>query len=217
MSGARGTIRKYYDLGPTSVSTSNVYTGGATGYSSGIAIPSSNVNYWITNLTNGPGDNQRVGQSIAIETLDVRVKISSDSTSLNQGLRMIIFSDLECDGVAPDIADLLTQSTVATGAFQSYLNPSYFGRFKIIEDKVFDWSQLPGTHPLYHESHHDLKGHRVMWDTTEGALIANARKGHIFIFFIYEARSIATGGVITVQTTNPPGVQYTTRIRYRDE
>ena len=217
MSGARGTVRKYFDVGPTSVSASSVYSGGSTGYSVGIADWNSNVNYWLTPLTNGAGDNQRVGQSIAVETLDLRVKISSDSTALNQALRMIVFADNECDGAPPNLSDLLTQSTVATGAFQSFLNPAYFGRFKIIEDKVFDWSQLPGTHPLYHESHHDMKGHQVRWDTTESAAIANARKGHIFIYFIYEARSVAAGGVPTIATANPPAVQFTSRIRYRDE
>ena len=127
MSGARGTVRKYFDVGPTSVSASSVYSGGATGYAVGIADWNSNVNYWLTPLTNGAGDNQRVGQSIAVETLDLRVKISSDSTALNQALRMIVFADNECDGAPPNLSDLLTQSTVATGAFQSFLNPAYFG------------------------------------------------------------------------------------------
>lgn len=217
MSGARGTIRKYFDVGPTAVATTSVYSGGATGFSSGVSTPLSNANAWLTSLTSGTGDNQRVGQSIAIETLDVRVKVSPNATDLNQGLRMLIVADNECDGVVPDIADILTQSTVATGAIQSYLNPAYFGRFKIIEDKMWDWQQLPGTHPLWHESHHDLKGHRVMWDTTDLPNIANARKGHIFIYFIYESRSVAAGGVITIATANVPGIQYTTRIRYRDE
>ena len=147
MSGARGTIRKYFDVGPTAVSASSVYSGGTTGFSSGISTPLSNANAWLTSLTSGSGDNQRVGQSIAIETLDVRVKVSPNNTDLNQGLRMLILADNECDGVVPDIADILTQSTVATGAIQSYLNPAYFGRFKIIEDKMWDWQQLPELTP----------------------------------------------------------------------
>lgn len=130
---------------------------------------------------------------------------------------MIIFSDNECDGAYPADSELLVQSTIATGANLAFLQPAYFGRFKIIEDHFFDWQQLPGTRPIMHESHHDLKGHRVMWDTTEGSAIANARKGHIFIYFYYEARSIAAGGIITQTTSNPPGIQFTTRIRYRDE
>ena len=86
MSGARGTVRKYFDVGPTAVASSSVYSGGSTGYNAGISDWNTNVSYWLTPLTNGAGDNQRVGQSIAVETLDLRVKISSDATALNQGL-----------------------------------------------------------------------------------------------------------------------------------
>lgn len=220
MSGPRGTIRKYFDLGPTSITASGVYTGGATGWASGIANINL-ANQWVTSLTNGTGDNQRVGQSIAVETLDVRVKISPDSTLINNTVRMVIFADLECDGAYPGDTEIFAQGTIATGAIMSFLNPAYFGRFKIIEDRMFDFYQAssgaPATHPYYHDSHHDLKGHRVMWDTTEGSAIANARRGHIFIYFYYEARAIAAGGTITQSTANPPGIQFTTRIRYRDE
>ena len=216
MSGARGTVRKYFDVGPTSITAGGVYTGGATGWASGIANVNL-ANQWLTSLTNGTGDNQRVGQSIAVETLDLRVKISPDPTGLNQTLRMIVFADNECDGAYPSDAELFSQSTIATGANLSFLQPAYFGRFKIIEDKHFDWQQLPGTHPIFHESHHDLKGHRVMWDTTDLSTISNARKGHIFIFFYWESRSVAAGGIITQTLNNPPAVQYVSRIRYRDE
>lgn len=220
MLGASGVIRKYFDVGPTCIASTSVYTGGATGWASGIATSASNNNFWITSLSNGTGDNQRVGQSIAIETLDLRVKISPDATSVNGQLRMILFADLECDGTTPTFDEIFTQGTIATGLIMSYLNPSNFGRFQIIEDKTFNFYQAssgaPATHPYWHESHHDLKGHRVMWDTTENSGIANARKGHIFIYFAWEASSVAAGGIITQTLANPPAVQYCSRIRYRD-
>lgn len=60
-----------------------------------------------------------------------------------------------------------------------------------------------------------MKDHRVMWDQSNASAIANARQGHLFMFFFYEAATVA-GGVGTIITNTPPAVQYVTRLRYRD-
>lgn len=142
---------------------------------------------------------------------------------------MIVFADNECDGATPTITEVLgdasaSASSVATGIEMSFLNPSYFGRFHIIEDKNWYWSAIStGAYwttddqkLLYHESHHDLKGHRVAWDVSDGAAITAARRGHIFIFFIYSNIVTGTGGLPTLTSTNPPSINYTARLRYRD-
>lgn len=100
----------------------------------------------------------------------------------------------------------------------SPLNPSYFGRFKIFEDFVLT---LPDNgiypQPLVREKFMDLHGHHIKWDSSDanGALIANARRGHIFVAFFYAGQS-AAAGVITQSTANPPGIQMYTRLRFRD-
>lgn len=224
MSGAKGTVRKYFDI-VGAIASTVVYSGGATGYATGIADPNSNASGWLTSLSQATTDTGRLGQSIAVETLDFRMQISWDLTSasgVTQSLRVILFADNECDGSYPAVADYLANSTVATGAVMSFLQPAYFGRFNIIEDRVYYNTQNGGikdgasSHSSWHESHHDLRSHRVMWDTTDASAIANARKGHIFVTFIYEQRTIAAGGIITISTATPPGVQYTSRIRFRD-
>lgn len=226
-------IRKYFDIGPASIATTNVYTGGTTGWQSGVADGNTSTllgTTWVTGLSQSDDDQGRIGQSINVETLDVRIKISPDNSSASattHTLRMIIFADNECDGAIPVInGEVLgpTASTVATGLVMSFLNPSYFGRFKIIEDRFWCWSQNAGQvitplnpdHKMFSESHHDMKNHRVMWDTTNSSGISNARKGHIFISWIYECDVVAVGGIITATTATPPGVQITTRIRYTD-
>lgn len=221
-------IKKYYDIGPAAIASTGVYTGGATGWATGIADangPFIAGNAWLTAVSQSDDDQGRVGQSINIETLDVRVKVIPDNTLVGHGhLRVIIFSDEELDGAYPTLAELLANSTVATGGVMSFLQPGYFGRFKVIEDKHFQWYnsstansfQDNEARELWHESHHDMRGHRAMWDQTNNSAIANARKGHIFIAFIYESTTVAAGGIITQATTNPPGVQFTTRIRFVD-
>lgn len=222
-----GLIRKYYDIGPAALVTTSVYSGGTTGFASGIADSNSvGSSCWLTSVSQSDDGTGRVGQSIAVETLDIRVKIQPDNTLAGHGhLRMIIFADNEADGALPTAAELLNNATVATGAALSWLNPSYFGRFKVIEDKNFQWynsstansfEQRELDNNLFHESHHDMKDHRVMWDNTNASAAANIRKGHIFSLFIYENTVVGVGGIITISTTNPPGIQFTSRIRYKD-
>lgn len=219
-------IRKYFDVGPTELATTAVYSGGATRWSAGLIDPGAYVsaagdNLWVTGLSQSDDDQGRVGQSINIETLDIRVKISNDTGAagnVTNTLRMIVFSDEECDGNPPSLAEILLFATIATGGVMSFLNPSYFGRFKIIEDKKWVWNNAtsqPREGFFLHESHHDMRGHRVMWDTTNSSAIANARKGHIFTAWLFEANTVASG-VTTIVTTNPPAIQFTSRIRYRD-
>jgi len=141
-----------------------------------------------------------------------------------------MFADNEYDGGGQSIGELLGDTNGATvsvsaGVEMQWLQPAFFGRFRLIEDKNWYWycsstansfSEQSIPHPLYHESHHDMKGHRLMWDTTDASSTAAARKGHIFMIFIYSNTVTAAGGLPSVTTANPPTIQYTTRLRYYD-
>jgi len=229
MSEQHGLLRKVFDQGPAQVSSNSSYNGSGsptTGWTSGILT----TPIWLTPFSQSVNDNGRIGIAVAAETLDLRVQITPDVTVTGvQHIRMIVFSDNECDGAFPAVTDLLGDTgqlatTVASGICMSFLQPAYFGRFKIIEDK--NWKiVVPGSpnvfqdtqcHPLWHESHHNLKKHRIMWDTTDGNAIANARRGHIFVMFFYENIE-TTGGIGALLTTTPPAIHYTSRIRYVDE
>lgn len=230
MSGTRGTIRKIYDQGPAGLTSNGSFdgSGGATTkWTTGLASA------WITSIAQSTADNGRVGISIAAESLDLRVKIVPSPTVVGyQHLRMIVVADNECDGAQPSLSEILGNSsgtaptTVDTGLELAFLQPAYFGRFHIIEDRNWQlyssstansFTETDNSKSWYHESHHDLKGHRVMWDTTDASAIANARRGHIFIFWIYSNTVASTGGIPSITTANPPAIQYATRIRYRDE
>lgn len=228
MSGARGTVRKVFDKGPAALTTTGLFDGstGSTSWSSGL------TNYWLTDLSQSTADNGRVGFSIAAESLDLRIQITPDPTVVGfSHLRMLLFADNECDGSLPTYGEVLgsvssasSVATVATGATHAFLQPAYFGRFQVYEDKHWIWYNSSTqnsfmenqTHPIWHESHHDLKSHRIQWDTSDNSAIANARKGHLFLFFVYSNTETATGGIPTVTTANPPTIQLATRMRYRD-
>lgn len=231
----RGVIRKVYDIGPTQITSNGNFDGSGSptsSWSSGLLTPAGTGAgfLWLTQLSQSVNDNGRVGLSIAVESLDVRVRISPQpSVAGYQHLRMLIVADNECDGASPTIDEILgasgaTINTVALGVEMAFNQPAYFGRFQIIEDK--NWYMYCSstansfvenqTHPMYHESHHDMKGHTVMWDTSDSSTITAARKGHIFMFFIYSNVATATGGLGAVTTANPPAIHLATRLRFRD-
>lgn len=230
MSGATGVIRKIFDISPTSITSNGSFDGSGvptTAWTSGIA-PNGTPG-WISAIPQSVNDNGRVGISVALETFDIRVKvIPSNSVAGYAHLRMLILADNECDGTQPTVQEILgdansAAATIAAGLEMQWNQPAYFGRFKIIEDKNWMWynsstanSFTEGAGGLYHESHHDMAGHRLMWDTTDASAITNARKGHLFILFIFSNTVTSPGGLPTVTTANPPTIAYNVRYRFRD-
>lgn len=232
MSTQRGIIRKIFDVAGTALTSNGQYNGGGsptTAWTSGIAP--NGTSGWISAIPQSVNDNGRVGICVALETFQIRVKVTPDNSVAGHAhLRMIIVSDKQCDGAVPTLTEILgdtssTSPTIAGGAEMMYIQPAYFGRFNVIEDKNWYWynsstansfTEQSIPHPLYHDAFHDMKGQRLMWDTSDGSAIGNARNGHIFIIFLYSNTVTATGGLPTVTTANPPTIQYTVRYRFRD-
>lgn len=235
MSSERGTKPKVYDQGPAALTSNFNFDGSGsptTNWVTGVIGETSLNPPWLTQLPQSVNDNGRVGQQIAVESFDLKIVITPDNTLVGHGfLRMIVFCDNECDGAYPAINDLLgdttdPSSTVAQGLPLLRLNPAYFGRFKVLEDKQWTWynsstansfQDSANNHNFYHERFHDMKGHRIMWDMSDASAITNARNGHIFMYFIFYNTTTAAGGLPTVTTTNPPSIQYSSRIRFRDQ
>lgn len=239
MSGARGTIRKMFDIPATAITSNGSYDGSGsptTVWNTGILLPSGTgtggqTALWPTNIAEGPNDNNRIGLSVAAESLDLRVRITPDNTVAGyQHIRMILYADNECDGVFPTVAELLgdtlnSATTIATGVDMAFLQPGYLGRFHVLEDQNWvlynsstanAFTEQHGTpKSLYHEVHKDLHGHRIQWDIgTVG--IGGARKGHIFLMFLYSINDTAIGGIPQMTSANPPTIHVASRLRYRD-
>lgn len=235
MSGERGVVRKVYDIGPTQITSNGNFDGSSaptTSWASGLLTPAGTGAgfLWLTQLAESVADNGRVGFSIAAETLDIRVRISPGNTVAGyQHIRMLIVADNECDGASPTLTEILgdangNATTIATGLEMSFLQPAFFGRFQVLEDKNWyiynsstanSFTEKDGN-SLYHEAHHDLKGHRIVWDMTDGSTITAARKGHIFMYFLFSSVVTAAGGIGAVTSANPPAIHLHSRLRYVD-
>lgn len=226
-----GGERKFFDLGPAGVYTAAVYTGGTTGWGSGVASAGDTgySNGWITSISQGAGGQQRIGNAVTLESLFYRINVIPD-TSETAGhisrLRFLLVSDQECDGAAPSYVEVLGDqagtTSVATGEIMCPLQPAYFGRFRVLEDKIWTWTAGVAFNTytahdnfLTHERFHDMKNHMVRWDPNNGNAIANARRGHIFSYLFYE-NTVSAAGTVTVNTTNPPAVQVFYRLRFVD-
>lgn len=238
MSGERGTLRKVYDVGPKAITSTASYDGSGTPTTSWGA--GEIASEWLTQLAQGVTDNDRVGFTIAIQDLEFTLIINPDITIGGHSvLRCIIVADNECDGVAPTLGEVLgnaggavgtgsTDTTIATGFVCSHLQPAYFSRFKVLLDEYWEWHiglggatptpiDYPATNKAFvHRRHIPMEGHRVQWDMTDLNALANTRKGHIFMFFLYQNVTTQTGGLLTQTTTNPPSIQYMMRFRYHD-
>lgn len=227
-------VRKYFDIGPASTATSVVYTGGTTAWqvgsptATGFTVDAGSCpSCWLTQLAQSDDEQGRIGQSVALETLDSRIKINWDLTAavgVTDNLRIIIVADQECDGTNPSYLEVLgnTATQPANGIMLEFLQPGYFGRFKVIYDEYFSNTQNGGIADknkdasVIHQRHHDLHDHRVMWDATNGSLLTNARKGHIFMYMFYERTTVAVSLASISGTNTAPSVQFKFRFRYRD-
>lgn len=231
MSNSSGIVRKVYDVGPKAITSNGNYDGSSaptTSWSSGI-----NASEWLSAIAQGVTDNDRVGFSVAAESADLNLVVNPDISANAAGmnlLRIVIVADGECDGAFPVWTDVFgnaqqTDTTVATGLAISHLQPAYFGRFKVLMDEHLHWDVTSSTSGINHprtergfviQRHFDLKDHRIMWDMSDSNGQANARKGHIFMLCFFQNVTTATGGLPTLFSSNPPSIQYSWRIRYRD-
>lgn len=230
MSKPRGPLRKVFDISPTAITSNGNYNGSGTPttvWASGVTSP-----VWLSNIAESVADNGRVGITVAVQDLQLRVKINPGVTNTEAlyHVRMLVFSDQQCDGTLPSVSDILgdsnaTSYTISNGLEMAFLQPAYFGRFKIIEDKNWTWWNAgttngvmtsDGNHSFFHQKYYDMKGHRLMWDTTDAADIAAARNGHLFMFFLFSETVTSAGGLPVTTSTDPPGIQYTVRLRYGD-
>ena len=120
MSGLRGTIRKIYDISPTPITVNGNYDGSSNPSAPTTAWTAGLTPFlWLSGIPQSDDDNGRVGQSVAVETLDLRVKITPDvSVSGTSHLRMLVLADNEYDG-SLTLAEILGDTNNATTSLVS--------------------------------------------------------------------------------------------------
>ncbi len=97
----------------------------------------------LNGLSEGTGNNDRIGQTVRFKDLSMRIAFTN-LTAETIWLRYIIVRDAAPKGVVPAITDVLQGSSV-----QSFRNLDNTGRFKILEDKVLtlQYSTVENTSP----------------------------------------------------------------------
>lgn len=110
-----------------------------------VAVAGTNVNtsgvFTILNACiQGTDFDERVGRKIIVKSVQIRGRIQTEPSLAgtatvatgSQQCRMILFVDMQPNGAAPAVTDLLTNATP-----QAMLNLNNRDRFRILRDKVF--------------------------------------------------------------------------------
>jgi len=163
--------------------------------------------------------NQRVGRKITIKSvylrgfIGVEKALQSSAAFANAAMhtRLIIFTDMQPNGAAPAMTDLLV-----TADSSSHLNINNRDRFKIHVDKewVFDpyWytttatqAVASGGRQIWSIKKYKKLNQEVVFSTSTGA-IADITTGALYMFWIGTAASGSTDANAVVST----------RVRYTD-
>lgn len=167
--------------------------------------------------TVGADFNQRVGRKIMLRTVYIKGRVQcenagslSPTATTSQQCRMIIFADLQPNGAAPAVTDLLVSATPA-----SQLNLNNRDRFKIYCDKEFylDPFLIPaaGTSMYLNRSGQVLKKFKkiqleTIFSTSTGS-ISDITSGALYMFWIGSAPAGANTDANFIGST---------RVRYTD-
>lgn len=158
--------------------------------------------YWMTEIPEGTGPNDRIGSSIRLKSLFVRFNIQSNVGAAFTNVRVIIFQDTDTSAKAasPTAAEILQQPALVT---TSPLNTNYPGRFTIMYDRVHALN-TQGQPSIQRKLFFRRFKPHVKWDTNPGEGMLDARQNHLFML------------VLSDRTEQLPSFQSYARMRYID-
>jgi hypothetical protein len=164
----------------------------------------------LSNIAQGTDVSQRDGDSILAQKLTFRGFVIPGATAAKNFLRMIIFRDMQQDGVDPTPAQVLE----VTGSSTAISSPiSYFGaygknrhRYQILLDRTYMAALATERSQLFDEwSHTFSQGSHILYDATAGADASN-REGALFMLLISDNTGVG----------NTPGFNYYFRLTFTD-
>ncbi len=147
----------------------------------------------MNQITQGAGGSQRTGRQIALESLEVRLLMQTDPTSLSDDvIRLVIFVDRECRGANPVQTDVF-QLTGFPGVVE-LMSPFNFDnvptRFKILEDQTLvlptrtsPTTTTSNTTLVPFVRHYKLR-QKVHYFNTSTGTIADIDSGSIYIAWL---------------------------------
>lgn len=172
----------------------------------------------------GSDIDDRIGRKIAVHKIAVRgvIKYNADTDQVDivtsPAIRILLWMDQQCNGTVTTAASLMQapQNAEADNVFCTFQNPSNFGRFRMLRDKIFfgrdnvagtdganTTSQCPGTIP-FKMTVKFKKPIIVKFNSTNGGTIADIVDNAFYL------SCQASGGAFTKTLTAR------TRVYYRD-
>jgi len=168
------------------------------------AISSTGVFGLLNGLVLSNDATGRVGRQIAIKSLHIRsLHYVTTGTGVDQVQRMILFQDMQSNGVAPVWTDLLV------GDVYSNPNLANRNRFRIIRDKTFylNATAEPNSGHL-NNLHIKFPGRGLIttYNAGNGGAVADIATNALYLYFVSNIGAGATAG----------GVIGSARLRYQD-
>lgn len=163
---------------------------------------------------------QRIGRKITLRTVYIKGRVVTEASTAGPALiaasqhcRMIVFVDMQPNGAAPAVTDLLVSATPA-----SQLNLNNRDRFKIIRDKEFVLDPYIVSFTAttaYASAPNQVKFCKVfkkinvetIFNATNGGTIADITSGALYMFWI---------GSNAAGTNTDSNFIGSTRVRYND-
>lgn len=174
----------------------------------------------LANPTLGSDFNNRIGRKVLLKSVYVRGRVVTETASAGteafvpaQQTRMILFIDMQPNGAAPAVTDLLVEALPS-----SQLNLNNRDRFKILTDRTYcfdpyyvDSSTATETfasapNQIYNVKKYKKLNLEMIFNATNGGTIADINSGALYMFWIGSRASGATDANAIVST----------RVRYAD-
>lgn len=172
----------------------------------------------LANPSLGSDFNNRIGRKVLLKSLYIKGRVITEAAvaltesfvPAQQG-RLIVFVDMQPNGAAPAVTDLLVEATPS-----SQLNLNNRDRFKVITDKLFSfdpfvYNQTVGFLASTNRQIYNLKKYKklnleVIFNATNGGTIADINSGALYMFWI-GSRVSGTSDINAILST---------RVRYAD-
>lgn len=160
----------------------------------------------------------RIGRKTVIKSVYIRgvvqlenVNLAVSTVTISQQARFILFIDLQPNGAAPVVTDVLN-----TADPTSHLNLNNRDRFRVVKDKTFVFDPLrvdPAVGPVsFNRTIYNFKCYKklrleVIFNGTNGGSIADINSGALYMFWI---------GSAAAGTGTDSNAILSTRVRFDD-
>ncbi len=168
-----------------------------------IAAPTAYTITLLSGVPQGPQKSERIGENINPSSLFMRYRVTADGLSANNTVRVVIFKDIDPDGILPTASVLFERADIFSPLLRANAR-----RFHVIYDKVHvlygSSGASAGRTPVvaYRKIYKRLSGTTKL--VGSGGAIGQAAKNHYFIAFGTDVAS------------NRPTVDFESRLNYKD-